>query len=92
MKANRDLVRRVAGHARLRLTAEQETRFVDELGAILEYVDVLAGLPDAADEASPPQGVLLRVDAVTNDGADPCLDRSAGWTAAGVRVPEVLDT
>jgi aspartyl-tRNA(Asn)/glutamyl-tRNA(Gln) amidotransferase subunit C len=63
-----DQVRKIATLARLRLTAEEETRFAEQLGKIVDYIDqlerfappelvpegaVAAALPEAADAVAP---------------------------------------
>lgn len=46
-----DDVRKVARLARLRLSAEEETQFADQLGQILDYVEMLNEV--ATDEVEP---------------------------------------
>ena len=60
-----DEVRKIAFLSRLRLSAEDERRFVVQLGSIVEYIDQLSGFevsepvpamvaaPEAADSAAP---------------------------------------
>lgn len=76
MAITRDDVRRVAGLARLQLTAEEETRFTDDLNHILEAFTTLQALDTTGVEVmrpldSPP--APLRGDAATNHPADDAL-------------------
>jgi aspartyl-tRNA(Asn)/glutamyl-tRNA(Gln) amidotransferase subunit C len=63
-----DQVRKIAGLARLRLSAEEEARFAEQLGRVVDYIDQLerftppepiaesaavASLPEAADAVAP---------------------------------------
>ena len=92
MSVDREVVRHVAALARLRLTEEQEATFTAQLGDIVGFVDILAGLPDAAGADSTP-GVTpaLRTDAVlTGDLAQELLAGAPDRDGDRLRVPAVL--
>ncbi len=71
MSISRDDVQRVAALAQLSLTPEEEARMATELGAILEYIEMLRAVPtdgvdvtthpvplaDALDDDTPREGV-----------------------------------
>jgi aspartyl-tRNA(Asn)/glutamyl-tRNA(Gln) amidotransferase subunit C len=89
---DRDVVRRVAALARLRLTEEQETLFVAQLGDIIEYVDVLERLPDGDRERATLVSAPLRIDeAVNPDRAESLLAGAPDRDGDRLRVPAVMD-
>jgi len=55
--------------ARLRLTPEEETRFVAQLGRVVDYIDQLRDYPTAEATAQPV------ADREAADQAAPCLPR-----------------
>ncbi len=63
-------VRRIAALARLRLSADEELRFVSQLGKIVDYIDHLAEYP-----SSPPADAGA-VSAEAVDRSAPCLPRA----------------
>src|SRR4029079_2047617 len=63
-------VRRIAALARLRLSPEEELRFVSQLGKIVDYIDHLAEYPSAP----PAVGDALSAEAA--DATQPCLPRA----------------
>lgn len=67
-------VEKVARLARLKLTAEEQSRFVGQLGEILEYVRMLDELDTSAVEPAAHAADLVNV--FRNDEPRPSLDRS----------------
>jgi aspartyl-tRNA(Asn)/glutamyl-tRNA(Gln) amidotransferase subunit C len=63
-------VRRIAALARLRLSPDEELRFVSQLGKIVDYIDHLAEYPSAI----PAIGDAQSAEAV--DATEPCLPRA----------------
>ena len=63
-------VRRIAALARLRLSPDEELRFVSQLGKIVDYIDHLAEYPSA----SPATAETL--DAEAADSTEACLPRA----------------
>jgi aspartyl-tRNA(Asn)/glutamyl-tRNA(Gln) amidotransferase subunit C len=95
MKITRDDVRRVAALARLRLTAEEESRLTDELDKILEYVTKLDRLDTSqvepvvhvVDQANP-----LREDKVTNaPNSDAILANAPARHDSFFTVPKIIE-
>jgi aspartyl-tRNA(Asn)/glutamyl-tRNA(Gln) amidotransferase subunit C len=76
-----DEVRRIAALARLRLTPEEEQRFVPQLGRIVEYIDHLREYPAAT---APPVTVAA---GEREDVIGACLSRALVLGNA----PETLD-
>jgi len=79
-----DEVRRIATLARLRLSPEEELRFVSQLGKIVDYIDHLAeypsGSPSVADTRS----------AEAADRAEPCLPRALVLANAPAALDEFI--
>jgi len=61
---DRDLVRRVAELARLRIDEADEAIVADELASIVRWIDVLGQLPDPPSDPLPAAAAPLRDDAV----------------------------
>ena len=96
MKISIDDVRHVATLARLRLGEDEERRLVDQLDAILGYVDKLNELDVAA--VPPTSHVLdvaapLREDRVTNEpDADRLLENAPDRAGPFFRVPKIIES
>jgi aspartyl-tRNA(Asn)/glutamyl-tRNA(Gln) amidotransferase subunit C len=73
-----DQVRRIATLARLRLSAEEEARFAEQLGRVVDYVDQLQGfLGDERPEHARHLESSLPILPEAEDVAVPCLPREA---------------
>jgi aspartyl-tRNA(Asn)/glutamyl-tRNA(Gln) amidotransferase subunit C len=95
MKLTRDDVHRVAALARLRLTAEEESRLTDELDKILQYMAKLDQLDTsqveplvhAVDRVNP-----LREDRVTSQpNPDAILANAPARHDNFFRVPKIIE-
>lgn len=95
MKLTREEVGRVAVLARLRLTAEEETEFTEQLDQILSYMDQLAQLDTSKVEPySHVAGTAnaLRDDRVTNrPDPDALLTNAPDRDGAFFKVPKILE-
>jgi aspartyl-tRNA(Asn)/glutamyl-tRNA(Gln) amidotransferase subunit C len=69
-----DQVRKIANLARLRLTPEEEARFAEQLGRVVDYIDQLERFtpPAPPPESAAPSALPEAADAVA-----PCLPREA---------------
>jgi aspartyl-tRNA(Asn)/glutamyl-tRNA(Gln) amidotransferase subunit C len=63
-------VRKIASLARLRFSPEEEGRFVDQLGKIVDYIDQLQSYETGEEEAAPTAAVQE-----AEDRQRPCLPR-----------------
>ncbi|HEX7180810.1 MAG TPA: Asp-tRNA(Asn)/Glu-tRNA(Gln) amidotransferase subunit GatC [Thermoanaerobaculia bacterium] len=63
-------VRKIASLARLRFTPEEEGRFVDQLGKIVDYIDQLQSYETGEGDAAPTAPVRE-----SEDRQRPCLPR-----------------
>ena len=63
-------VRKIASLARLRFTPEEEGRFVDQLGKIVDYIDQLQSYETGEEESAPTAPVRE-----AEDRQRPCLPR-----------------
>src|SRR4029079_10344419 len=63
-------VRRIAALARLRLSADEELRFVSQLGKIVDYIDHLS------EDPSLPRAAAGAGSAEALDRSEPCLPRA----------------
>lgn len=70
MALNLEEVRRISALARLRLSPEEEQKFVPQLARIVEHIDHLAEYPTAAPSAAGAGG------GEAPDEAAPCLPRA----------------
>jgi aspartyl-tRNA(Asn)/glutamyl-tRNA(Gln) amidotransferase subunit C len=90
-----DEVRKIAHLARLRLSAEEEARYAEQLSAILEYADRLRRVDTSA--IAPTATVLALTSPLRSDEPRPCPPRSrilenAPDKEEGMfKVPPVLD-
>lgn len=90
-----DEVRKIAHLARLRLSAEEEARYAEQLSAILDYADRLQRVDTSA--IAPTATVLSLTSPLRSDEARPCPPRSrilenAPDEEEGMfKVPPVLD-
>jgi len=95
MPIDRDVVRRIAALARLRIDPSEEPRMVKELGAILSYVEQLQGLVVAGIEPTSQVGAGVPV-ALRPDEESPCRVREEALEQAPdrdgdyFRVPRVV--
>jgi aspartyl-tRNA(Asn)/glutamyl-tRNA(Gln) amidotransferase subunit C len=94
LEIDRDQVRRIARLARLDVTGEEETRWVEELSRVLAWVAKIAEIEGEGPEARP--GVLpcpLREDvAAPNPGARDLLEQAPDTRDGLVRVDAVFPT
>jgi len=74
-----DQVRKIAALARLRLTSEEEVRFAEQLGRVVDYIDQLERFAPARAATSAPSGMAMEEPAASlpeaEDDAVPCLPR-----------------
>lgn len=77
-------VRRIAALARLRLSPEEEARFVPQLGRIVDYIDQLRNYATAEPAAVP------TADREAADQPAPCLPREAFLVNAPEAMGEFL--
>lgn len=95
MKLSRDKVARVAELARLRLTADEETQMVEQLGQILDYMDQLKVLDtDAVEPFSHAAEHVntLREDRVTNrPDPDGLLANAPDRDGTFFKVPKIIE-
>jgi aspartyl-tRNA(Asn)/glutamyl-tRNA(Gln) amidotransferase subunit C len=95
MAITREEVRHIALLARMHLTAEEESRLVDQLGAILEYVATLRRVDTS--NVAPLAGALetdntLRDDQVTNAPNTEALLANAPAADDGFfQVPKIIE-
>lgn len=89
---DREVVRHVARLARLRIRPEEEERLVRDMERIVDYVDVLAGLPapDDADEPDPAWRAPRADLAVSPRHADWLLEQAPEREGDHLRVPPVF--
>ena len=84
MSLTLDEVRKIASLARLGLGAEEERRFVDQLGAIVDYIDQLKEYPTAELPASAPSTPEA------DDLPRPCLPREVFLANAPAAIDGLL--
>jgi aspartyl-tRNA(Asn)/glutamyl-tRNA(Gln) amidotransferase subunit C len=95
MKLSREEIQRVAMLARLRLTAEEEERFTEQLDKILQYMDKLNQLDTS--EVQPLAHAVdivnaLREDKVTNrPNVDALLANAPARDETFFRVPKIIE-
>ena len=95
MSLTREDVRRVATLARLRLTAEEESRLTDELDGILQYMDKLNALDTSRVEPFTHAVDIVnafREDKVTNQpNLDALLANAPERDETFFRVPKIIE-
>jgi aspartyl-tRNA(Asn)/glutamyl-tRNA(Gln) amidotransferase subunit C len=95
MALTREVVRRVALLARLRLTDEEESRFTEQLGKILDYVNALEQVDTAGIEPMAHTLDLvnaLREDRVTNDrNTEALLANAPAVDQNFFQVPKIIE-
>jgi aspartyl-tRNA(Asn)/glutamyl-tRNA(Gln) amidotransferase subunit C len=95
MALKREVVRRVALLARLQLTDEEENRFAEQLGKILEYVNALERVDTAGIEPMAHTLDLvnaLRDDRVTNDrNTEALLANAPAVDENFFQVPKIIE-
>jgi aspartyl-tRNA(Asn)/glutamyl-tRNA(Gln) amidotransferase subunit C len=95
MTITRDEVQRIAWLARLRLNVEEESRFAEQLGKILEYVAALQGVNTLGIE--PMAHALdvvnaLREDRVTNQpDTEALLNNAPAADDSFFQVPKIIE-
>ncbi len=95
MKLSREEIQRVAMLARLRLTAEEEERFTEQLDKILQYMDKLNQLDTS--EVQPLAHAVdivnaFREDKVTNRlNVDALLANAPARDETFFRVPKIIE-
>lgn len=95
MKLTEELVDRLAGLSRLRLTGEERLQLAEELAHVLEYMALLEELDDSGMEPAA-QGPGLK-NVFRPDEAEPSMDRASllknapSQDGAAVLVPRAVE-
>ncbi len=85
-------IKKLAGLARLSLTAEEETKFAGELGAILKMADNLPSMDTDIGEEGDVKAMQMREDSVESSLPRELLLAGAPLVKAGcVVVPRVVE-
>ncbi|MFN2432240.1 MAG: Asp-tRNA(Asn)/Glu-tRNA(Gln) amidotransferase subunit GatC [Gemmatimonadota bacterium] len=88
----RDEVLRIAALARLELSPEEVERMARELSQILEHVERLARVTEAAPGERPAEGTPRRQDRVASSRVvDELLEQAPAREGPLVRVPRVVE-
>ncbi len=97
MALTSDSVKQIAALARLRLTPDEEARFGEQLGKVVDYIDQLQAFEESGG-SEPLSGALVPPGHEAEDRVRPCLPREVFLANAPASldafllVPEVKGT